>query len=851
MAENLDPNIIDELNRRLSELSDMSNNLGGSFSNATKESNTLAASFKNLNAQVTGKTKLESDAEKVVKERIKAEQEATKTLVRNSQEQNKIFQNALRSNQGVDAALNTLQDRLLDMSGGSKVFSTAIEAGRIAIDGFITVLKAAYDAEVNYTKAILAGERGQQVVAKRAEEVGKAFNSVIDQIGNFLIGLGAAAAVLGGPLGIAFGAAAAAAGTAAKMYSKASNTALEFATQMAGLRDKLYQGFSELAKASMAGAGGMTQVERQLATMQMSISEVSEFASLVRNAGKEIRLFGARTTDGLENFAQTAGKLIKSDLGRTLEIMGITAQDQREHTLEFMTMQARFGMLQGKSVTDLGKSAGNYILEMDRLAELTGATRKEQEDARKQIMSIQELRAKMLLAKTPEEQERLKFGLQTAEALSAAGLKGMGAGLAKFIAGGGAITGESAPGYMAMPELFKRTLRGQGTVAGNIAGAAPQLEAFLKMAAQTGQYSAEAVKDLVGPDGFGPGSDLLIKLKNIPEEAKKSDVALREYLSKNREVTDKQTAAQVDLIRSQREKAIMDQSTAGTFNHAVGLFADAVNRFKGSSVGNVQLTQGETAAGVALDQSTAAAMAGTGSEAQVAADVRAQMQAGLQGKSDRRKLRQQRLADPLAGLNFKNRAENTGGGSVSPALLQLAYKIQEEFPGATFTALNDLYHHESNPRSKHTIGKALDFSLSPPPKDVDEAFAITRRLQALGGSTVLDEYFKDKTAKTTGGHFHVEVAHGGGMFTGMGDFPVLLKNNEYVLTQGMVDNLRMQMGVEKTPIESVLPEATGGGGNFGKLLSVQYEASEKLDRLISAIESGVSIQDKMLRYARS
>ena len=101
--------------------------------------------------------------------------------------------------------------------------------------------------------------------------------------------------------------------------------------------------------------------------------------------------------------------------------------------------------------------------------------------------------------------------------------------------------------------------------------------------------------------------------------------------------------------------------------------------------------------------------------------------------------------------------------------------------------------------------------------------------------------------------FHVEVAHGGGMFSSsMSEFPVLLKNNEYVLTQDHVNNLRNQMGISKNSIDSVLPEATNSGGNmFSKLIELQSDVSEKLGKMISVLESGESIQNKMLRYARA
>lgn len=853
MAENLDPTTIDELNNRFRELVDETGLVSKSFGTLDRQTISLTSSFAKLQGQIDANSRVDNDILKALKDRLKAEEEAAQAAKNIKTISAKSFNELVNASSGVDGALNLMQARLTDLAGNSKVLGVSLSVARLAVDSFIDILKTAYTAEINYTKAIVSGERGQQVVAKRAEEVGKAFNKAIDGIGNFLIGLGAVTALFGGPIGIAFGVVSAAAGVAAKTYAAASNAALEFQTAVAGLRDKLFQGFNDLAKASLAGAGGMTQLHRQLNTMQMSLAEVGDFVNIVKNAGKEIRLFAGRTTEGLDKFVNTAGGLIKSELGRTLEIMGITAQDQREHTLEYMQMQARFGLLQGKSVEHLSKSAGNYILEMDRLAELTGATRKEQEDARKQIMAIQELRAAMLLAKSPEEKEKLKFGLQTAEALSAAGLKGMGAGLARYVAGKGAITAESAPGFMAMPELFRATLAGKGTVAGNIAAAGPGLERFLTMAAQSARFNAEAVKDLIGPDGFGPGSELLIKLKQIPKEALANADTLKEYLSKNRQVVDSQTAAQVDLIRSQRNAAIMHDHAAGSFAHSVGLFGTAVDRLlgKGKSAGQVSLTQGEQAANSALNTSTELAMTG-GSEAQVSQDIRAQQEAALRGKSERRKLRQQRTSDPLAGINFKDRSEATGGGDASPALITLAQRIADTFAGHTITGMNDLYHWKEDKKdSKHRIGKALDFTLANPPATAADSDAIVSQLMGMGASMVLDGYHRQKHGK--GPHFHVEVAHGGGMFTGsMADFPVLLKNNEYVLTQSMVDNLRMQMGVDKTPIENVLPEATGGGsGTFGKLLQAQYEVTEKLDKMINVLESGVSIQDKMLRYARA
>ena len=107
--------------------------------------------------------------------------------------------------------------------------------------------------------------------------------------------------------------------------------------------------------------------------------------------------------------------------------------------------------------------------------------------------------------------------------------------------------------------------------------------------------------------------------------------------------------------------------------------------------------------------------------------------------------------DVLAKIRFKDRKENTGGGKADPKLIDIAQKINEAFPGSTITALNDMFHQNRRDRggniikSRHTEGKALDFSLAPAPKDAEEASIIKEQIKDLGASKVLDEYFESKT----------------------------------------------------------------------------------------------------------
>jgi hypothetical protein len=917
MAENLDPNTINELNQRFSELTNTSSSLGSSFTSTKTQSDKLGEAFDKLTKQVNKlgqddkeltqkSTEAEKKALDVTEKRTKAEEDATKVVLDNAKKQGDIARGIMNSSSGVDGALNVMQDRLTQLAGGGVGATVALQGLRVIVDGGITVLKAAYDAQVNYTKSLLAGERGQQLVAKQSEQVGKAFNSVIDQLGNFAIGLGAVMAVMGGPVGIAFGALTAILGVGAKAYAKASDTALEFATQVAGLKDKLFQGFNELGKASMIGAGGMTELQRQLNELGLTMAEVSEFTGLVKGAGKELKLLGDSTSEGLKSFVKTAGSLLKSDLGRTLETMGITAADQRESMYSFMTTEARLGKARITDQEKLNKAAFNYIVEMDKLAELTGATRKEQEEARNQILAIEELRAAMLDEQDAVEKEKLERALKNAESLYAAGAKGMAAGVAKYFAAGEAMTSpEAVKTFQSAPQLLDRISKGQGTVAENMVLAATEMKDQAKQFASVGRLNADAVKSVMA-EGFGTASDFYLRLKDAPEQAKKMGLSLDDYLKQQREVVDKQTITQVDLVRSQREAAIKNEHSAGTLSHASNQFSQAVNKF-GEITGAYGKTFGATAGAIMTDPNKALEqqkqkdpkLAEKEAELMKKADLvdKAQIYAakgiegigtllgkglsavGLEGAGSRVQAmagaaKEERIAnmgaevrkregDPLAGLNFGGkREERTGGGEADPNLIAMAHKINQTFPGVVITSLNDKFHQEKRKSSKHTVGKALDFAMNPAPRDAKEAEEIRQQLLGMGATKALDEYFQHKTAATTAGHFHVEIAHNGGYFkSNLGDFPVLLKNDEYVLTNEMVENLKSKLedNVQKTPIETVFPEATtpntSSSNEIGDLMNMfiksQEQISDKLETMISVLESGVSLQDKLVKYART
>lgn len=108
------------------------------------------------------------------------------------------------------------------------------------------------------------------------------------------------------------------------------------------------------------------------------------------------------------------------------------------------------------------------------------------------------------------------------------------------------------------------------------------------------------------------------------------------------------------------------------------------------------------------------------------------------------------------GLRIKQGDVQAQGATISPKLIELARSIQSSVPGfAYFSGFNDRFHQENAPGSRHTSGLAADFALSSVPTR-EQGAAIVSQLKGMGASVVIDEY-NNPSAKSTAGHFHVEV----------------------------------------------------------------------------------------------
>ena len=149
-----------------------------------------------------------------------------------------------------------------------------------------------------------------------------------------------------------------------------------------------------------------------------------------------------------------------------------------------------------------------------------------------------------------------------------------------------------------------------------------------------------------------------------------------------------------------------------------------------------------------------------------------------------------RVKGGLKGQAFK-------GGETEEGTLNLARVLQAQeknIPGGLnrFSSFNDEYHKHANPKSKHTKGLALDFSLKDAKQSSEASDYVKQQLSDSGLSEkdfkIINEY-KNPSKHATGGHIHVnfankEAAEKYAQFTKGGQTPSYAKIDEKQLPEG-------------------------------------------------------------------
>ena len=263
---------------------------------------------------------------------------------------------------GGPAAEATLQELLKVMKAGG---GSGGSGGKSAA--------AATKAQDLYTTSVTRGTKTRKTNTKAVENSTSALGKMSGALGSIAGGVGD---VFGGLIGIAknFGVAMTQATTVGGVL-EAIPVFGSVLGQATGYFQSSVESFRQLSEVGAGFGNDMMAIRRGSAEAGLSLEQ---FSSMIAANADRVGLLGSTSGEGARRMGRMTKQLRSQEAG--LLSLGFTQESVNEGFGDYIEMMARSGQLRGRSDASLTAGAQNYLMEIDKLAKVTGKSRKEIQD---------------------------------------------------------------------------------------------------------------------------------------------------------------------------------------------------------------------------------------------------------------------------------------------------------------------------------------------------------------------------------------------------------------------------------------------------------------------------------------
>jgi len=136
--------------------------------------------------------------------------------------------------------------------------------------------------------------------------------------------------------------------------------------------EALFKTYQDLSKTGQAAAGGMTEVFNNMQKFGYGIKELDQMTALLKENSVALAAFGGTAATGSKAFADAAGQIQRSDIGKTLQMMGKTPDEINKGIAGFIKQQQLAGVSSATIQKDLAQRSAEYVKQLDLMSKLTG-----------------------------------------------------------------------------------------------------------------------------------------------------------------------------------------------------------------------------------------------------------------------------------------------------------------------------------------------------------------------------------------------------------------------------------------------------------------------------------------------
>lgn len=331
---------------------------------------------------------------------------------------------------------------------------------------------------------------------------------------------------------------------------------------MLGMVEENVETFRSLSE--VGASFGNNIVEMNLAAADAGLS-MEQYAQFVSKNSENMMLLGGTTTEGAKAF----GRLTKSLPRKEFMGMGYTMENLAEHTSEYIEQQAMQGRLAGRSQASLRAGSEAYLMQIDRLAKVTGKSRKEAEALLKKQSAeanVMVMASKLSGDALTNFQDGLAFVDSELPGFSNA-IKDMADGVAQTpLAQKLAAT---IPGFADLQKQLGDGAISQEDYIKKMAAFGPEMDNFVK------SMDPAMVQSLMGKEGFEGMMSGLAEYNKMSAKYQNADL---ESMKKEQEKRDKTTdsVASFELaiteMRNKIKTTILDSGLFDMFMEGIGSF---------------------------------------------------------------------------------------------------------------------------------------------------------------------------------------------------------------------------------------------------------------------------------------
>lgn len=271
-------------------------------------------------------------------------------------------------------AINELSRTLNGLGGTAKTERSKFEqsaeslmkvkgSGRAAADALDTLGRTA----VQLTSQIYKGQQGAK---KYAEAVDDAATAV-----------GALTFMLGGPL--------------VKAITVLTLGFIKLGKVSAEMSDNLFKGYQRISRSGAAAADGLAGVFQMMQDFRLSTEELDQLGELFAQNAQSLALLNGTVYEGAKTFGGLRRSITTSGLEQQFMALGLNTAEINEALGGYIELSARTGAMENRNINQITASIKQYVLETDAITKLTGANRKQQEEASRRALAVEQFRFKI------------------------------------------------------------------------------------------------------------------------------------------------------------------------------------------------------------------------------------------------------------------------------------------------------------------------------------------------------------------------------------------------------------------------------------------------------------------------